>query len=491
MTPFVDACAAAPVGVALLARLEAAQRSDVAWFEPPPDSDPGAVETAIDMVRSISFGRLCLFVLEAAHSVGPWTSDAPIHVAHAYRHAAERRPIAEAIDARFGRELHADLDRAHQQWWTSAPRALGHRGPSFRDFEVVYGNGEFTWAGLWTASEPSVETHDELIAAWEIHPGPVSRWRLPVGDTARVYEIHRPEDWVTLVTAQPRTARRPHGGWELPGPNQHSEVVGDLLAVDGQLAAVGEMEGHLLPDWSAVARSFDAVHLSWAGFITTEGFVSAVAPAVVTMLRYWGSERSLWLVDVFGEPEPLPAPELTGRVEEMRGMDAGAGEQRRILQSLLGRSDAPESDVRIVSATRIVHASAELVFGMIADPARQPLWDGNDNLSEAAPGQRIRAVGDVFTMTLTKGSVRENHVVEFVEGRLIAWKPAEPGRPPVGHLWRWEVDPIDAERCRVTHTYDWTELLDEARLPRARNTTAERLTASIDLLAGTLEGGAT
>ena len=48
-------------------------------------------------------------------------------------------------------------------------------------------------------------------------------------------------------------------------------------------------------------------------------------------------------------------------------------------------------------------------------------------------------------MTLTSGSIRENHVVEFDEGRLIAWRPSEPGAQPPGHLWRWE---LDADRRR-------------------------------------------
>ncbi len=498
MTPFVDACAAAPVGVALLARLEAEQRSDVARFEPLPDSDWGAVEAAIDMVRSISFGRLCLLALEAAYAVGPWTSGAPAHAAAAYHHATHRRTIAEAIEARFGRELHADLDRAHQQWWTSAPRASGQRGPMFRDFEAVYGNGEFTWAGLWTASEPSDEAHDDLIAAWEVYPGPVSRWRLPVTDGARVFEIHRPEDWVALVIDQPRAAGRPHAGWELPGPNQRAILRdgngGVLFDVDGQRAAVTSASGHLLPNWAAVAGRFDAVHLSWAGFITAEGYVSTVEPGVVTMLRYWGSERTLWLADCFGEPEPLAAPAVTGSVDENEGTDSIADQDRSssdrgLLRSLLGRGEVADAQFRVVSSSRIIQAPAERVFAMIAEPALQPLWDGNDNLSEAAPGQRIRAVGDVFTMTLSKGSVRENHVVEFVEGRLVAWKPAEPALPPVGHLWRWEVDPIDADRCQVTHTYDWTELTDEARFRRALDTTPDRLAASIERLVHILENG--
>jgi uncharacterized protein YndB with AHSA1/START domain len=142
---------------------------------------------------------------------------------------------------------------------------------------------------------------------------------------------------------------------------------------------------------------------------------------------------------------------------------------------------------RIAQASREIAAGAESIFERIADPAQQPSWDGNDNLAEAAGGQRVRAVGEVFTMTLTSGNVRENHVVEFDEGRRIAWRPAEPGQEPFGHLWRWELEPIDASRTRVTHTYDWTQLRDEQRLSRARATTAEKLQASLARLAALAE----
>ena len=90
-------------------------------------------------------------------------------------------------------------------------------------------------------------------------------------------------------------------------------------------------------------------------------------------------------------------------------------------------------------------------------------------------------------MTLTKGTVRENHVVEFEESRRIAWRPAEPGQNPPGHLWRWELEPIDTARTAVTLTYDWTQLRDEKRLARARATTADRLHASLDRLAALAE----
>ena len=79
------------------------------------------------------------------------------------------------------------------------------------------------------------------------------------------------------------------------------------------------------------------------------------------------------------------------------------------------------------------------------------------------------------------------HIVEFEEGRRIAWRPSEPGGEPPGHLWRWELEPIDSSRTRVTHTYDWTELTDEGRFARARATTSDRLQASLDRLAALVE----
>jgi uncharacterized protein YndB with AHSA1/START domain len=143
---------------------------------------------------------------------------------------------------------------------------------------------------------------------------------------------------------------------------------------------------------------------------------------------------------------------------------------------------------RTVSATREVSAPADVIFDLIADPAQQPRWDGNDNLAEAPAGQRVHGVGDVFTMVLFQGILRENHVVEFDEARRIAWLPADPGEPPAGHLWRWELEPTGEDTTRVTHTYDWSQLSDSNRFERARSTTAESLHASLARLARLAEG---
>ncbi|WP_216906497.1 SRPBCC family protein [Nocardia noduli] len=142
----------------------------------------------------------------------------------------------------------------------------------------------------------------------------------------------------------------------------------------------------------------------------------------------------------------------------------------------------------VVSAEREIAADADRIFELIADPAQQPRWDGNDNLNEAAAGQRVRGTGDVFVMALTNGAVRHNRVVEFEEGRRIAWLPSEPDQEPPGHLWRWELEPVGDGVTRVTHTYDWSRLTDPKRLVRAKATTAEKLLASIENLAALAEG---
>ncbi|MCV7068126.1 SRPBCC family protein [Mycolicibacterium farcinogenes] len=142
---------------------------------------------------------------------------------------------------------------------------------------------------------------------------------------------------------------------------------------------------------------------------------------------------------------------------------------------------------RVVAASREIAAPAEVIFELIADPSQQPRWDGNANLAEAASGQRVREVGDVFVMTISQGGDRQNHIVEFEEGRRIAWRPSEVGKEPPGHLWRWELEPLGDSRTLVTHTYDWSQLTDEKRLVRARATTADKLQGFIDRLAALAE----
>ncbi|MHB1497253.1 MAG: hypothetical protein ACYCXN_05010 [Acidimicrobiales bacterium] len=51
-----------------------------------------------------------------------------------------------------------------------------------------------------------------------------------------------------------------------------------------------------------------------------------------------------------------------------------------------------------------------------------------------------------------------------------------------------ELEPLGVSRTLVTHTYDWTDLTDEWRVPRARATTAGKLKTSLDRFALVAEG---
>ncbi|GAA1861200.1 SRPBCC family protein [Brevibacterium marinum] len=144
--------------------------------------------------------------------------------------------------------------------------------------------------------------------------------------------------------------------------------------------------------------------------------------------------------------------------------------------------DTIDSKLKVVSVELEIAAPAAEVFELIADPVRQPEWDGNDNLGYAAQGQRVTSVGSSFVTTLTKGVDRENHIVEFEEARLIAWKPSEVGGDPFGHKWIWEIEATGDRSSLVRQTYDWTELRDPQRLPRAQSTKAANLLESLERL---------
>ncbi len=355
---FAEQLLRSPAGVALLHSLELEHRRDVAWFDFPSDSQALAVRDAAVSVKAMQFGELVQGIVAAAEHVGgPWVSNSPAQLANAFRMAPDRRAIAVAVADRFAGMLRADLGGV-QEWWSS--RSDGARvGQLFRHHDAVYCCGEFTWAGLWTVSAPPPEVHDDLVNVWELYPGPISRWRMPINPGARVFEIHAAADWVRFVAAFPRRTTEMHGGWELPGSNQERGYTGAAELIALGLAA-GRDADVVMPDWSQVAAAYDGVHLSWAGMLTSEGNVVRVpelGPKAVTMLRYWGSERTLWLNDVFGSPEPLPAPALLGESSGLGSvdimLDAGrAAADRRVLTTLLGRELWIQRDLLRVCSPR-------------------------------------------------------------------------------------------------------------------------------------------
>ena len=111
--------------------------------------------------------------------------------------------------------------------------------------------------------------------------------------------------------------------------------------------------------------------------------------------------------------------------------------------------EAPE---RVVRRSVVVDAPAAAVFDLLADPSRHHEIDGSGTVRDAASSapQRL-SQGARFQMGM-KWFVpyrMTNEVVEFVEDETVAW------RHMGGHIWRYTVQSLDAERCKVTEEFDW------------------------------------
>ena len=109
------------------------------------------------------------------------------------------------------------------------------------------------------------------------------------------------------------------------------------------------------------------------------------------------------------------------------------------------------SKERQVSVSRLIDASPEAIFDVLADPARHAEIDGSGTVRAArTPAQRL-ALGTKFGMKMKLGVPynMSSTVVEFEENQLIAW--AHFGK----HRWRYELEPTDGVTM-VTETFDWS-----------------------------------
>jgi hypothetical protein len=121
--------------------------------------------------------------------------------------------------------------------------------------------------------------------------------------------------------------------------------------------------------------------------------------------------------------------------------------------SSMGEVETVETGSRwIVSRSIAIGAPAARIFEVLADPRRHGDFDGSGSVREAVAGPDRLSQAATFRMDMTLGVPYKigNTVVEFDEGRRIAW--AHVG----GHRWRYELVPLSADSTRVTETFDAT-----------------------------------
>lgn len=107
---------------------------------------------------------------------------------------------------------------------------------------------------------------------------------------------------------------------------------------------------------------------------------------------------------------------------------------------------------RSVSTSRVIAADPQELFDIVADPAMHTVIDGSGSVRDLQDGSPDRlAMGARFGMAMHLGASYQvtNTVVEFEEGRRIAWRHFH------GHRWRYEFEPVDGG-TRVTETFDWS-----------------------------------
>ena len=106
---------------------------------------------------------------------------------------------------------------------------------------------------------------------------------------------------------------------------------------------------------------------------------------------------------------------------------------------------------RAVSVTRVIPAPAQVIFDILADPARHPDIDGSGTVVRARGQVPRLSLGARFGMDMKLGLPYRmvNTVVDFEEGRRIAWRHFG------GHTWRYDLEPTEGGTT-VTETFDWS-----------------------------------
>jgi len=130
-----------------------------------------------------------------------------------------------------------------------------------------------------------------------------------------------------------------------------------------------------------------------------------------------------------------------------------------------------------VSVTRRIAAPADVVFRIVSNPAGHVQIDGSGMLESAPDTRPITAAGETFDMDMDRaplGDIPEmgkyqvrNTVTQFVPDRLFEWTVGGVDRPPVGHLYGWQIEPVSETECDVTNYCDWTNIPEQARSGRS------------------------
>jgi uncharacterized protein YndB with AHSA1/START domain len=126
-----------------------------------------------------------------------------------------------------------------------------------------------------------------------------------------------------------------------------------------------------------------------------------------------------------------------------------------------------------IKASKTVSAPVEAVFDVLADPSTHEAIDGTGWVRKSLDGKRLTGGGQVFRMAMyhdnhpDKDYEMANRVEVFERPRAIAWRPGQgPDDARLefgGWIWRYDLEPVGADRTEVTLTYDWSAVPPHTR----------------------------
>jgi uncharacterized protein YndB with AHSA1/START domain len=149
----------------------------------------------------------------------------------------------------------------------------------------------------------------------------------------------------------------------------------------------------------------------------------------------------------------------------------------------------------VVTVERFIAASPEEIFELLVDPARHQAIDGSGTVREAR-GERDRLrLGSSFGMSMKLGLPYSmvNTVVEYEEGRRLAWQTRGPGlvgKAMGGRIWRYELEPVEGgtmvrESWDITQESAFTKPLVKRMAPAA---TRRNMAATLERIDKLLTG---
>jgi hypothetical protein len=118
-----------------------------------------------------------------------------------------------------------------------------------------------------------------------------------------------------------------------------------------------------------------------------------------------------------------------------------------------------------IEVQRTIAAPPDKIFGLLCDPQGHVAIDSSGMLMDAT-GSPVKAVGDTFVVHMDREALNDHplgrydvtiEICSFELDRHLAWTIHGQIRPPIGHVYGYQLEPVDGGTL-ATSFYDWSNI---------------------------------